>query len=158
MLLLGSCVLRTPGRFLTVEVVVLPVLTGQSELLGDQLSPGVIWLCRAVAQYQLWVQTETGRILSQSAPHFLCPEGSGQVPLRVSDGLTCAHRLVSTPGRPTLSQQYSAMEHCGTGSSPGSVAPKQGLLSKSRLTSTARLDNHHALGIPYFPFRDWDYK
>ena len=63
-----------------------------------------IWVWRVVAQSQLWVQTETGRILSQSAPHFLCPEGSGQVPLRVSDGLTCAHRLVSTPGRPTLSQ------------------------------------------------------
>jgi hypothetical protein len=35
-------------------VVVLPVLTGKSALLGDQLSPGGIWVWRAVAQDQLW--------------------------------------------------------------------------------------------------------
>jgi hypothetical protein len=37
-------------------VVILPVLTGLSALLGDQLSPGGIW---AVAQDQLWAQMET---------------------------------------------------------------------------------------------------
>ena len=48
-------------------------------------------------------QTETRRILSQSAPWFLCPDGSGWVPLGPgiygSDDLTYALRCVSTPGR-----------------------------------------------------------
>jgi len=51
-----------------------------SALLGDQLSPRSIWVQRAVAQVQLRAQTETGRILSQTAPQFLCPEGSRQPP------------------------------------------------------------------------------
>lgn len=34
-----------------------------------------------MAQGQLLVQTETSRILSQSVPRFLCPQGSGQIPL-----------------------------------------------------------------------------
>ena len=34
------------------------VLTGLSALLGDQLSPGGIWVWRAVAQGQFWVQLE----------------------------------------------------------------------------------------------------
>ena len=38
-LLLGSCVMRVPGRSLCAEVVVLPVLTDLSTLLGDELSP-----------------------------------------------------------------------------------------------------------------------
>jgi hypothetical protein len=36
-----------------------------------------------------------------------------------SVGLSCAHRLVSAPGRPALSQWYLDMELCGTGSAPG---------------------------------------
>jgi hypothetical protein len=43
-LLISFCVLRVPGRYLGVEVVVLPVLTGLSALLGDLLSPGSIWV------------------------------------------------------------------------------------------------------------------
>jgi hypothetical protein len=50
---------------------------------------------------------------------FLCPEGSRCVPLSRSGGLTCAHRLVHTCGRPVLSQRCLGIEHCGTGSAPG---------------------------------------
>jgi hypothetical protein len=47
---------RVPlGLGILAEVVVLPVLTGVSILLGDQLSPSGIWVWRAVAQDQLWV-------------------------------------------------------------------------------------------------------
>ena len=35
-----------------------------------------VWVWSAVAQDLLLLQTETGRILSQAATHFLCPEGS----------------------------------------------------------------------------------
>ena len=77
-----------------------------SVLLGDQLSPGSIWVWRTVAQSQFWAQTETGRILSQATPWFLCPEGSRQVPQIRSGGLPCAHRCVYTSGRRTLSQRY----------------------------------------------------
>jgi hypothetical protein len=62
---------------------------------------------------------ETGRILSQAAPWFLCPEGSRQIPLSSSGGLTCVHRPVSTPGRPALSRHYLGMEHWATGSALG---------------------------------------
>ena len=37
------------------EEKVLPVLSGVLALLGDQLSPGVIWVWSPVAQDQLWV-------------------------------------------------------------------------------------------------------
>ena len=40
-------------------MVVLAVLTGVPALLGHQLSPGGIWVWRAVAQDQLWAQLET---------------------------------------------------------------------------------------------------
>jgi hypothetical protein len=60
--LLGSCVLRVLGRFLWAEVVALLALTGLSALLGEQLSPGVIWVWSAVAQDHLWAQTETRRL------------------------------------------------------------------------------------------------
>ena len=36
-----------------------------------------------------------------------------------SGGLTCAHRCVSTSGRPALSQRDSGTESCGTGTAPG---------------------------------------
>jgi hypothetical protein len=61
------------------------------------------------------VQTVSGRILSPAVPWFLCPEGSGRVPLSWRGALTCAHRHISTPGRPALSPQYLGMEHCGIG-------------------------------------------
>ena len=48
-------------------MVVLPVLTGVSALLEDQLSPEGILVCNVVAEDQLRMQTETGRILSQAA-------------------------------------------------------------------------------------------
>ena len=53
-LLLGSCVLRALGGSLGTEVVIIPMLSGVSALLGDQLSPGMIWVWRAIAQGQLW--------------------------------------------------------------------------------------------------------
>jgi hypothetical protein len=95
------------------------VLSSVSILLGDLLSPIRIWVRRSVAQGLLKVQVETGRILSQAASRFLCPGGSGQVPWSRSGGPTCAHRCVSTPGRPALSWCYLGMESCGTGSAPG---------------------------------------
>jgi hypothetical protein len=91
------------------------VLIGVLALLRDQLSPNGICVWSTVAQDMFLGQTETGRILSQAAPRFLCLEGSGRVPLSRSGGLTCAQRLVSTTGRPALSQQYLHMELCGTG-------------------------------------------
>ena len=104
-------------------MVVLSVGTCVLSLLGDQLSLSTIWVWRTVAQGQFWAQMETGSILSQAAPHFLFPEGSRWVPLSRSGGLTCAHRLVSTPGRPALSWRwYLGMEHCGTGLALGAVA------------------------------------
>jgi hypothetical protein len=57
-----SSVRVSRGKSLRAEVVVLSVLRGMSVLLGDELSPGSIWLCSIVAQDQLWAQTETGRI------------------------------------------------------------------------------------------------
>ena len=60
-------------------MVALPVLTGVLALLGDQLSSGGIWIWSAVAQDQLWGQTETRGLPSQAAPQFLSPEGSMQV-------------------------------------------------------------------------------
>ena len=42
--------------------MVLPVLTGVSTLLGSQLSPSGILVWSAVAQDQLWAQTEAGRL------------------------------------------------------------------------------------------------
>jgi hypothetical protein len=74
--------------------MVLPVLTGMSAILGDQLSPGCICVSSSVAQDQFLVLRETGRLLSQTTPGFLCPEGSRRVPLSSIGGLTCAHRLV----------------------------------------------------------------
>ena len=92
--------------------MVLPVLTGLSALLGDQLSLGSIFVCNSVAQNQLLVQTETGRLLSQAAPWFL---GSGRVHLSSSGG---AHRLGCTPGWLALSWSDLGMEPCGRGSAP----------------------------------------
>ena len=51
---------RGPLRLgIWAEVVVLPVLSGVSALLEDQLSPRGIWVWKAVAQGQLQVQMET---------------------------------------------------------------------------------------------------
>jgi len=47
---------------------------------------------------QLWEQAETGRVLSQTAPGFVCPEGSRQVPWSRSVGLTSALRCVKALG------------------------------------------------------------
>ena len=90
--------------------MVLPVLTGALALLGVQFSPEGIQAWITVAQDQLPVQMETGRILSQAVPQVLCYEGSGLVPLSISGGLTCVHRCFHTPDRPVLSRRYLAME------------------------------------------------
>jgi hypothetical protein len=74
------------------------------------------------------VQTETGRILSQAAAWFLCPEGLGWVPWSRSDGLTLAYSCVSTPGRPALSWRYLYIESCGTGSAPGADGNQKDIL------------------------------
>jgi hypothetical protein len=63
---------------------------------------------------------ETRKILYPGCS--LVPEGSEQVPLSRSGGLTCAHRPVPTPVRPALFWQYLGMEHYGTGSARGTVA------------------------------------
>jgi hypothetical protein len=51
-LLFSFCVLKVSGRFLWTEVVILTVLIALSALLGDQISPGSIWLWSTVAQGQ----------------------------------------------------------------------------------------------------------
>jgi hypothetical protein len=53
------------------------------------------------------IQMETRRILAQTAPQFLCPEGPRWVPLSRSGDLTCAHSLVNIPGIPALSWNLS---------------------------------------------------
>jgi hypothetical protein len=62
-LFLGFCVVMALGGSLWpgiwAEFIVLPVLTGVSAVLGDQLSPGVIWVRSSVAQDQLWAQTQS---------------------------------------------------------------------------------------------------
>jgi hypothetical protein len=65
------------GQGILSEVLVFPVLAGVSALLGDQLSTNSIWVWSSVAQDLLQVQMETGRILSQTAPQFLCPAALG---------------------------------------------------------------------------------
>lgn len=72
----------------------------------------------AVTQYQIQAQTGTRRILSQAAPHFLGSDSFRRVLLR-SGGLTCAHRHISTPGRPALSWQYLGIDSCATRSTIG---------------------------------------
>ena len=47
------------GSGIWKEVVVLPVLTSVTALLGDQLSSSSIWVWSAVAQDQTWAQTKT---------------------------------------------------------------------------------------------------
>ena len=88
-------------------------------LLGDQLSPVGICVCSSVAQDHFWVQMETAKLLSQAAPHFLCPESSRPVLLSSSGGLTCLHRTVCTPERLAPSGHYLGMEHCARGSGNG---------------------------------------
>ena len=107
------------GPWIWIEVMVLPMLTAMSALLGDELSPGSIWVCSVVAQDQLWTQMETRRLLSQATSCFLCPVGCGQVPLSWSGGLTCFHRLVCTPRMLSLSRWYLGMEHWSIGSAVG---------------------------------------
>jgi hypothetical protein len=97
------------------------VLSDLWALMGDQLSSGGICVCSPVAQDQIRGQMETGRFLSQVAPKFLCPEGSGSVPLSSSGSFTCANRLICTPGRLALSLCCLGMEPCGTASALGQM-------------------------------------
>ena len=95
-----------------------------SVLLGDQFFLGGIWVWRAVVQGQLW-----GADRNQKDPvpgcslvpvsWWLWAGPSWARNLSRSGGLTCAHRCVSTPGRPALSQRNLGLESCGTGSAPG---------------------------------------
>ena len=71
----------------------LAVLYDVSALLGDQLSPGRIWVQRAVAQACLGAQMETRRILSLAALWFLYPVGSWWI----SIGLTFGAIVVVSP-------------------------------------------------------------
>ena len=51
--LLNSCELRVLGGSLRVEMLVFPVLTAMSALLGAQIFPGGIWIWKTLAQDQL---------------------------------------------------------------------------------------------------------
>nr|AAQ96214.1 LRRGT00001 [Rattus norvegicus]AAS66205.1 LRRG00114 [Rattus norvegicus] len=65
--------------------------------------PTGIWIQRAVSQVQLWAQAETGRILSQTAPGFLCPEGSRRSGYReLSDWVSSWRRQISEGSCPRL--------------------------------------------------------
>jgi hypothetical protein len=79
-------------------VLILPVPAGMCICS----SPSGICICSSVAQDQLQTQMETRSLLSQAAPWFLCPEGSGWIPLSRNGGLTCTHRLVCTPEKLAL--------------------------------------------------------
>lgn len=99
--------------------MVLPVFTGVSRLLGDQLSLDSIWVWSPLAYDQLWELMEPGRILSQAVLLFLCPEVSRQVSLRRSGGFylclqACQHSWETL----FFSQWYLSMDRCGTGSAP----------------------------------------
>ena len=94
-----------------------------------------------MAQGQLRVQTEMGRILSQAVPWFLYPEGYS----RTQWCLTSAHRFVSIPGRPALSSRYLGMESSSTGSAPGAVG--QDRYSSLFTADTSVLVNQHQLSL-----------
>jgi hypothetical protein len=101
-----------------------------SVLLGDQISPGGIWVWTAVAQGQL--QGTDGNQKNPVPDCFLVPVFWWLLAgpfctrnLSRSGDLTCAYRSISTPRRPALSQWYLGMENCSTRSAPGTVAQDQ---------------------------------
>ena len=94
-----------------------------SILLGDQISLGAIWVWRVVAQGQLQGADRNRKVPVPGGSLVPMPWRLWEGPswarnLSRSGGLTCAHRCVSTPGKPALSWWYLGMEHCGTGSAP----------------------------------------
>ena len=60
-----------------------PAIFGVAALLGDQLSPGGIWVWGVVGQSNM----EIGRILSPAAMLPLCPVSSWHVPLWTVTGV-----------------------------------------------------------------------
>ena len=111
--LLQACVLVLLGdQFFLGEIWVWrAVVQGQlcaHRCVGTPGRPALSWryVCSSVAQDQLWAQTETGRLLSQAAPWFLCPQGSGRVSLSSMGDPTYNHRPVCTPWRLFPSQCY----------------------------------------------------
>ena len=95
-----------------------------SALLGDQFYLGEIWIWRAVAQDQLWgvdwKWKDSVRGHSFVRMYWWLWEGpSWARNLSRCDGLTCALRCVSTPGRPSFSRQDLGTKSCGTGAAPG---------------------------------------
>ena len=73
-------------------------------LLGDQLPPHSIWIWSTVAQDQLWVQEDNGRVMSQAAPQFF--------DLSSLRGSFCADVVVLTvlTGLPSLLED--PLSHC----------------------------------------------
>ena len=63
------------------------MLSGVSAVLGNQLSPSVVWLSTGQVQCQLQLQAVTVSILSQSAIRFLCPGNNAVVVLPVLAGV-----------------------------------------------------------------------
>lgn len=59
----------------------LTLLSAYVSTVVETDSPRGIWVQRAVAQGQFWVQADTGRFHLQTAPQFLCLERSMWVPL-----------------------------------------------------------------------------
>jgi len=102
-LLLGSCIQRALGRFLLgqeYEQKWWSPLSSQDcpEFWESGSIPHIIWIERAVGLVQLWVQAETGSVLSQTAPVFVCPEATRWVAWSRKVGLTCALTCVSITG------------------------------------------------------------
>lgn len=93
--LLQACVLVLLGKHyflggIWVCNAVVPDQLCAHRYVGTPSRPALSWwyfLCSSVPQDQLWAQMKNGRVLSQAAPQFLCPEGSRQVPLSSSGGL-----------------------------------------------------------------------
>ena len=89
-------------------------------LLGDQFSPGGIWVQKTVTQVQL---VSADRNQKDPVLHFsmvpvscwLWVGPSWTRNLSKTVGLTCVHRCVSTPGSPAFSWQDLGMESGGTG-------------------------------------------
>ena len=85
--------------------------------LGDQLSPGGIWIWKAMAQGQF--QDTDGNqkdpVPSCSTVLIYCELWVGPILARYwsnKDCLTCDPRYVSTPGRPALYGTYLSKENC----------------------------------------------
>jgi hypothetical protein len=108
---LCSCACLLPSDYLWCYLVLLSLTVAclsckpvgqyswETSSLWEEFRCGELWY-----RVSSGVQKETRRILFPTDPWFLCPEGSGWVPLSSSGGPTCTDRPVCIPGSLTFSQ------------------------------------------------------